>query len=161
MRELGGPMTSSSADRQLDGFIDKFTPEIAAQLRASLAKMRAFLPGAIEMVYDNYSALAIAFSPTERPSDAIFSLAVYPRWVSLFFLRGALMHDPDTLLRGNGKQVRHIVLERGAETLDAPKVRALMIQALAMEASPFDPTRPARVVIKLVSKNQRPRRPAR
>jgi len=50
--------------------------------------MRARLPGAVELVYDNHNALAIGFGPTERASDAVFSIALFPRWVSLFFLRG-------------------------------------------------------------------------
>jgi hypothetical protein len=34
--------------------------------------MRGYLPGAIELVYDNYNALAIGFGPSEKSSDAIF-----------------------------------------------------------------------------------------
>ena len=41
------------------------------------AKLRKLLPGAIEMVYDNYNALVIGFSPTERPSDAVLSLVIF------------------------------------------------------------------------------------
>ena len=39
-------MKAKSPERQLDGFIDKYTPEIATFARAVLAKMRAWLPGA-------------------------------------------------------------------------------------------------------------------
>jgi len=39
------------------------------------------------MVYDNYNFLVIGFSPTERPSEAIFSIAMSPRRVSLCFLQ--------------------------------------------------------------------------
>jgi hypothetical protein len=57
------------ARAQLAGFIAKFTPEVAAQARAILAKMRTRLPGAVELVYDNYNALAIGFGPNERASE--------------------------------------------------------------------------------------------
>jgi hypothetical protein len=53
---------------------------------AVLAKMRARLPGAIQLVYDNYNALAIGFGPTERTSDAVISIAVYARGVNLYFI---------------------------------------------------------------------------
>ena len=76
--------TSGSPEAQLDTFIDKYTPEVAALARACLAKMRARLPGATQLVYDNYNALAIGFGPSEKTSHAIFSVAVYPRWVNLF-----------------------------------------------------------------------------
>ena len=61
---------------QLDSFIAKFTPEVAAIASATLAKMRKRLPNATQLVYDNYNALAIGFGPSERTSDAIFSIAV-------------------------------------------------------------------------------------
>jgi hypothetical protein len=143
---------------QLDQFIDKFTPAVAATARAALAKMRKLLPGAILLVYDNYNALAIGFGPTERASDAIFSIAVFPRWVSLFFLRGANLRDPKKLLKGSGKVARHIVLIDAAMMND-PAVLALMGHALKRSAKPMISERPGRIVIKSVSKKQRPRRP--
>ena len=120
--------------------------------------MRARLPGAIELVYDNYNALAVGFGPTERASDAIFSIALFPRWVSLFFLDGARLSDPQRLLKGSGKKARHIVLGDAA-VLDRPGVRALMEQALEHAKKPKDGRGSRRTVIKAVSAKQRPRRP--
>ena len=54
------------AQRQLDGFIDKFTPDIAALTRRLFERMKSRLPGAVIMVYDNYNALVIGFGPSER-----------------------------------------------------------------------------------------------
>src|SRR5262247_542633 len=130
-------MNDKAPEEQLAGFIARYTPEIGALAHAVLASMRARLPGAIELVYDNYNALAIGFSPTERTSDVIFSIALYPRWVSLFFFRGADLTDPRKLLKGGGKQVRHIVLESAAD-LDKPAVKALMERALEQSAKPLD-----------------------
>ena len=56
----------TSAERDLHAFIDRFTPEIAELARACLKKMRAKLPGAAQLVYDNYNALAIGFSPSSE-----------------------------------------------------------------------------------------------
>lgn len=152
-------MNEKSPEDQLAGFLAKFTPEVAAQAQEALVRMRARLPGAIELVYDNYNALAIGFGPTERTSEAIFSIALFPRWVSLFFLQeGPELPDPEKLLKGSGKVTRHIVL-KGAETLDVPAVQALMAEALQRASKPLDPTRPGRIVIKSVSAKQRPRRP--
>src|SRR5438093_2461648 len=145
-------------EEQLDVFISKYAPEIAAQARAVLAKMRALLPGAIELVYDNYNALAVGFGTTERTSDAVFSIAVFPRWISLFFLHGTNLPDPKHLLKGSGKTARHIILY-GPETLDLPEVYALMVHALKRASPPLDPRRPNRGGIKSVSVKQRPRRP--
>ncbi len=150
-----------SPKNQLDALLDKYSPEIAAEARAALKKMRALLPGAIELVYDNYNALAIGFSPTERAGDAIFSIALYPRWVSLFFLlNGPRLRDPECFLQGSGKQVRHIVLENPA-TLDDPAVRDLIGQALELSPRAIDAKQTRRLIIKSVSAKQRPRRPAK
>jgi hypothetical protein len=145
---------------QLDGFLDKFTPEVAAQARTALRKMRARLPGAIELVYDNYNALAIGFSPTDRTSEAIFSIALFPRWVSLFFLmNGTRLRDPAGCLEGGGKQARHIKLKDPA-LLDSPAVQELIARALELSEKKIDPTQPRRLIIKSISPKQRPRRPA-
>ena len=148
-----------SPEAQLAGFLAKYTPEIAALAEGALAKMRSYLPGATELVYDNYNALAIGFGPSERASEAIFSIALYPRWVSLFFLHGAGLPDPDRLLQGTGTAARHMIFKSPA-TLDEPGVQVLIEQALLSAAVPIDPTRPGQLLIKSVSASQRPRRPA-
>ncbi len=154
------PAARLDATAQLDRFLDKFTPDIAAQARTALRKMRARLPGAIELVYDNYNALAIGFAATERASDAIFSIALFPRWVSLFFLQnGTRLRDPEGLLEGSGNQARHIKL-KDAALLDSPALQDLIAQALELAVKPLDPTQQRRLIIKSVSAKQRPRRTA-
>ncbi len=143
--------------KQLNEFIARYSPEIAAQARAALTVLRKRLPGALELVYDNYNALAVGFGPSERASEAIFSIALFPRWVSLFFLHGAGLPDPDRLLSGSGRQARHIVLD--GDTLDHPGVRALMDEALRRARPPLDRSQRHRIVIKSISAKQRPRRP--
>jgi hypothetical protein len=91
-------------------------------------------------------------------SELVFSIALYPRWVSLFFAHGVGLPDPQHLLQGSGSRVRHIVLETAA-TLDRPAVRTLLRQALA-ESGPRFPTGKGHIVVKSVSARQRPRRPA-
>jgi hypothetical protein len=152
-------MTDASPEKQLAGFLAKYTPEIAAFARSVRAKMRARLPGAIEMVYDNYNALVIGYLPGERPSEAIFSIVVYPRWVTLFFLQGAGLPDPHKRLNGSGKLVRHVVLKE-PEDLDTPEMEVLFEHALDRAIKHLDPKQPHRLVIKSVSAKQRPRRPA-
>jgi hypothetical protein len=154
-----GTQSSKSAQAQLDEFLTRFMPEIEATARQALNRMRARLPGAIELIYDNYNALAIGFSPTERASDAIFSIALFPRWVSLFFLiSGTKLRDPERYLQGGGNRVRHIVLETVA-TLDDPAVMDLIAQALELAPKQIDASQPRRMIVKSISAKQRPRRP--
>jgi len=151
---------TDSPESQLEGFLEKYTPEIAGLARASLAKMRKRLPGAIEMVYDNYNALVIGFGPSERPSDAILSIAIYPRWINLFFIQGKKLRDPEKLLKGSGNQVRSLVLE-SAGTLDNPAVEDLLAEAVERSAAPFDFTQKRKLMIRAAALKQRPRRPAK
>ena len=85
---------------------------MAAEARSALARLRRLVPGAVELVYDNYNALVVGFGPSERPSEAILSLVAYPKWVTLCFLQDAPeLPDPEGLLKGSGSSVRHISLE--------------------------------------------------
>jgi hypothetical protein len=151
-------MKEKSPQKLLGCFIDRYNSEIGVVARAALAKMRALLPGALELVYDNYNALAIGFGPSERASEAILSIALYPRWVSLFFLRGATLPDRNKMLKGSGRQVRHIVLEDAGD-LDKPAIQELIAEALRCAPRPLDPATPGRIIIKSISVKQRPRRP--
>ena len=143
---------------QLASFLGRFNPEIAALARKSIARLRKRLPGATVLVYDNYNALAVGFGPNERTSEAILSIAVWPRWVSLFFLRGKGLADPRKILKGSGSRVRHVVLE-SATDLDQPAIRALIAAALVRSQVKI-PARGGALIIKSISAKQRPRRPA-
>jgi hypothetical protein len=156
MREVR--MAEESAERRLATFVAKFSPDVARAAKAARAKIRKLLPGAVELVYDNYNALALAFGPTDRASDVILSIALYPKWVSLFFARGAKLPDPSGVLRGSGTQIRHVVLQP-LDVLDSPAVRALIKVAVATHPKALGGGR-GRTIIKSVSAKQRPRRPA-
>ncbi|HEX4505544.1 MAG TPA: hypothetical protein VH722_07415 [Alphaproteobacteria bacterium] len=149
---------SPSPEEELERCLAEYLPEVAAQAQAALERMRRRLPGAVQLVYDNYNALAIAFSANEKLSGVLFSVAVYPRWVSLFFSYGFALDDPRKLLQGEGKHIRHIVLKDLA-LFDDPAVEALIAQSLALASPPIDQSRPGRLIMKSISAKRRPRRP--
>ncbi len=146
------------AQAQLDDFIDKYTPEVAALTRALIERMRARIPGAQLLVYDNYNALAIGFCRNDKAGQAILSLAVMPKWVTLCFLWGTQLDDPEGRLKGGGSRVRHIRLHAPAAFED-PYVQRLIGQALAETDWPIDADQPQRLIIKSISAKQRARRP--
>lgn len=148
-----------TAEQQLQGFIAKFSPEIVAIAKAALVKMRERFPTALQLVYDNYNALVIGFGPTERTSDAIFSIALYAKRVNLCFLQGGKsnIRDPHHLLQGSGSTNRFIPLVSPAR-LDTPEVQELMAQAVASAKVPLAQSGAGRLIIKSVSAKQRPRR---
>jgi hypothetical protein len=152
-------VTAGTPRAQLDRFISKYSSTVAADGRAALAKLRRLVPGAVELVYDNYNFLVVGFCPSERASDAVLSLVFTPRWVSVCFLQaGKALPDPHRLLRGSGTRVRNVRLE-SAKDVDTPAVRALIKEALARARVPIESGGRRRLVIRSISAKQRPRRP--
>jgi len=144
-------------NQELESFIGKYTPAVAKTARTAIAWMRKRLPSATGLVYDNYNALVIGFGPNERASEAVLSIALYPKWVTLFFLKGTTLADPQGRLKGSGKLVRSVVIE-GIETLEEPAVLDLIDQAAAQGG--LSKSGPAgTLIIKSISPKQRLRRP--
>lgn len=148
-----------TAAQALAGFLSKYTPAMAKEGRAALARMRKLVPGAVQMVYDNWNGLVVGFGPTERPSEAVVSILIMPDHVSLCFIQDAPdLPDPQRLLKGRGNVVRHIRLS-SARDLDAPAIRALIAAAVRGSDVPFVRGARGKIVVKSISKKQRPRRP--
>ena len=152
------PPESTAA--QFGRFLAKYSPEAAANARSALARLRRQVPGAVELVYDNYNALVVGFGPSDRASEAVLSLAIFPRWVTLCFIQnGPDIPDPERILKGSGKVVRHTRLT-SAKDLERPAIRRLIAEALALADVPIDRRARRRMIIKSVSARQRPRRAA-
>jgi hypothetical protein len=144
---------------QIDGFLAKYTPEIARQLREARKHLQGYLPRGYELVFENYNALVFGYSPNEKSTGAIISVAGYPKWTTLFFLHGTQLDDPDGVLEGAGKTVRSVRLQP-FERLASPAVHTLLLQAIALAEGAFDAAPPLSTVVKTVVAKQRPRRPA-
>ena len=104
---------------------DREVQKLALDLRALVLEEMA---PCHENIYDAYSAVAIGYGPTDRVSDGVFHIAVYAKGVNLGFNQGATLLDPDGILEGNGKQIRHIKIRTPADLL-RPEVRAYVRRA--------------------------------
>jgi hypothetical protein len=142
---------------QLAGFLAKFDAKQATLIRKCRKRLRALLPTANEIVYDNYNFFVIGYSPSARPSDTIVSLAAAANGVGLSFYRGATLPDPAGVLQGSGKQNRFIRLPQ-AEVLDEDAVSTLIRAAIRQSKVPLARTGRGATIIKSVSTKQRPRR---
>jgi hypothetical protein len=149
---------TESPARQVAGFIVKFDPAIARLVRSARSVLRKRFPTAIELVYDNYNALAIGYSTTERTSDVLFSLAVYARGVNLYFMYGRSLPDPQHLLQGSGSQGAFVRLD-DVGVLDKPGVKALIEAAVQQAEPPLRSRGRGYTIVKSISARQRPRRP--
>jgi len=132
---------------ELNRIIAKQPAEMARLTRAVLAKLRRRFPGATEMVYEKKNSLVIGFCPDDRASNVINSIAVYSKWINLYFFEGDALDDPEHLLQGSGTTVRSIRVT-AATDLDRPAVKALMAQALKAADPPLTRGAKRRVIIR-------------
>ena len=152
-------MNADDPEPQIASFLAKYSPAIEAQLKDARRRLRGFFPHGYELIFDNYNALVFGISPTERASDAFISIAGYPRWVTLFFLNGIALNDPNGLLEGQGKQVRSIRLTNPSQ-INEPEVEALISQVVLARQPVLLEAPPLATIVKTVVAKQRPRRPA-
>ena len=144
-----------SPNAQFAALLSRFPPEIVALVKRCLPKLRRAFPGSTQIVYDYSNSLVVAFSMSERGYEAIVALAIFPRWVRLYFDKS--LPDPKGLLEGSGSKVRSVTL-RAASDLDHGDIHALIKAAIKHSGVTFPRTRSIRMVIKSESKKRRPRR---
>ena len=147
-----------SPSAQFSALLSRFPPEIVALVRRCLPKIRRAVPCPYQLVYDYSNSLVVAFGMSERGYEAIVAIAIFPRWVRLYFDKS--LPDPKGLLEGSGGKVRSVTLE-AASDLDHADIQALFKAAIKRAGATFPRTRSTRMVIKSASKKQRPRKPAR
>jgi Domain of unknown function (DU1801) len=101
----------------------------------------------------------IGYCSSERPSDCILSIAAGANGVGVSFYRGATLPDPKKLLLGGGSQNRFIRID-SVEALERPGVEELIAAAVAQGEVPLPESGKGKLVIRSISKKQRPRRKA-
>ncbi|HEY2580295.1 MAG TPA: DUF1801 domain-containing protein [Mucilaginibacter sp.] len=90
----------------------KFLLPYPDSVKAAALGLRDFVwdlyPEANELIYDNYYAVAVGWSPTDKAGDVFCSIAVYNQYVNFGFLRGTEIPDPQEMLIGDGSLYRYI-----------------------------------------------------
>jgi hypothetical protein len=116
-------------DRRLLGYLAAYDPHISDLALALREVVLEEAPEAIESIVKSY-AVAIGFSFTGKPmKDGFCHIVTYSGHVNLGFNRGALLSDPQKLLVGKGKSIRHITI-RDHKELDDPAVRRFLQAAI-------------------------------
>ena len=119
--------------------------------------MQELAGNASEFVFDATSAVCAGLALTHNWRDCFVNIAVYPQHVTLVFGYGAALEDPAGMLRGGGKQVRHLRLT-SEETLHDPYVVSLVRQAAAQAQRPDAPVAPIKMVKVYEGPKRRPTR---
>lgn len=149
--------TATTPAEQLESFIDKFDASNQSLIRATRKALRKRFPTAHELVYDNYNFFVIGYSPTERPSDSLVTIAAASNGVGLCFIQGARLEDPKKLLSGGGKQTRFLRIP-SVDVFKNPDVAALIAAAESNAKTAMPATGRGTLIIRSISAKQRPRR---
>lgn len=127
-------------DRRLLGYLAAYDPHVSnltlALREVVLEVVLEEAPQAIESIVKSY-AVAIGFSFTGKPlKDGFCHIVTYGSHVNLGFNRGALLPDPNRVLVGRGKSIRHMTIRNQSE-VDNPVVRRYVQAAIErVRASP-------------------------
>lgn len=112
----------------------KFLKPFDTQTKEMVLWLREFVwdayPEANELIYDNYNALAIGWSPTDRLGHTFCSIAVgrSSNNIHFGFYWGSEIHDPKKLLIGNGNQYRYLLVKK-KEDFPQRYIKELMTEA--------------------------------
>lgn len=135
--------------------LQPYPPDVRQVFAAVRAAVVNEAPAAIELVYDSYNAVACAYSFTGRLRDAFSHVAAYSRHVNLGFNRGAELSDPERVLQGSGKLIRHIRVGSSAD-VEQPLVLALIREAAASAQTARDASSESLLIKSRASRKRRP-----
>jgi hypothetical protein len=85
-------------------------------------------PDCNEILYHTH-ALTAVFSISEKLSDAFCMIPIYTNHLNLGFNKGTLLKDPNNLLTGTGRLIRHIDIKKPGDYRNN-KVKNLIKEAI-------------------------------
>jgi hypothetical protein len=108
-------------DPQLIGFLEAYDRRIVDLALALREIILEEVPDASESIYQVYT-VAIWFGFSEKMKDMFCYIATNARHINLGFPRGSTLPDPNRVLEGDGKTMRHIKFASELD-LERPFVR--------------------------------------
>ncbi len=93
-------------------------------------------PESNELLYHTH-ALTAVFSISEKLGDAFCHIPIYSEHLNLGFNRGTLLQDPNNLVKGTGKLIRHLEVNKPSDYRN-PEVEALIKNAIDFAINDMD-----------------------
>ena len=119
---------SAALEADVDRLLSEHTPELQAIERALRRTIRTAFPAAIEQV--DFANKLIAFGRSMKIRGLQFAIIAHKSHVNLQLADGADLPDPQGLIEGTGKRIRHVKI-RSVEAASSPAVVALVEAQLA------------------------------
>jgi Domain of unknown function (DU1801) len=122
-------------DEAILAFLADYPAEAQAICQHLRGVVRLGMPGAQEMLYASQNHLG--YGPSARASDRLCYICPLRDYVRLGFRYGATLPDPDGLLQGEGKRLRHVKVRTLAEARN-PGLLALVTAANLASSLPLE-----------------------
>ena len=149
-----GPVRRRPPDPLYLRLLDPYGEAIRKLALAARKLILEEAPEASEFVYQVYT-IADHFTFSDRPGDAFVFTTTHSKWVNLGFNFGSLLPDPDCLLRGKGKLIRHVRIAQAAD-LEAPGLRELVRAAIVKADRPEGRAGKPRTVVRTAQARGKP-----
>ncbi len=115
--------------------LKKFLVPYDDEIQKLTMELRTFVtdlvPEANELIWDNYNAVALAYSKSENLKDAFCHIAVYSKHVNFGFNRGTELSKTEIKLSGKGKLIRHISV-KNFEEFPHDKIKEMIWEAVGI-----------------------------
>jgi hypothetical protein len=102
------------------------TPDVQGAAHVLEDVIRTELPDVV-VQYDPGNGL-LAFGRSMKMGDLLFALIPHAGWVNLQLADGALLPNPDGLIEGTGKRIRHIKVHTAERARSNPIRNAVRAQ---------------------------------
>ena len=119
---------------KLSDFLVPYEPHIQDLTLIFKKIITDLVPEANTLIWDNYNAVAMAFSKSERLKDAFCHLAVYRCYVNFGFNKGTQLSKHSLKFEGGGKFIRHIKVN-SFDSFPKKEVERLIIEAKELSES--------------------------
>jgi hypothetical protein len=100
------------------------SPPVQALARNTKALIEEVMPDVVEVPWPKQKIIGYGVGP-KKMSEQFCYIAVFKERINLGFYYGSDLPDPEKLLEGTGKSLRHIKISQ-KEQLDNPAVRELI-----------------------------------
>jgi hypothetical protein len=154
---------SKEQTKDLFEFLKPFSREIIERALWLREFIWDLYPQTNELIYDNYNALAVGWSPTDRVGHTFCSIAVgrTSNNVHFGFYWGSEISDPGKILLGEGNQYRYILVP---DTNKFPRayIKKLVRQAYANSLAKVKDKKQimsGQTIVKSVSVKKREKKP--
>lgn len=122
-------MEQSRDKTNVDDLLRAYSPEVRNLALAVREQIRAMLPYFNEKVYPGWKVILCSVDGSMK--RGVCAVSPQRHYVNLIFYRGADIDDPDGILEGTGKKVRHIKITDAAQ-IRKPEIRRLIKAAAGL-----------------------------